>query len=198
MCPSLEHLTWNPGCIIPDKFFGQDFIPKFSTVNQRKEQLLLFPNPAIPRFIRFQWSLAAIGSNKWSLGVLSREKRLIQMILSWLQALIFVVVLGWLFVPIYIKAGVSQTSMLCFSLLLMFVDQVLNIAKPLWMAWNLSMLELYYIISVYNCKVRILCSHTWAEKYLGLLGLLWFLELLFLATACAAPLPLPSTLTLSK
>uniref|UniRef100_A0A8C3EPN2 Sodium/glucose cotransporter 1 n=1 Tax=Corvus moneduloides TaxID=1196302 RepID=A0A8C3EPN2_CORMO len=31
---------------------------------------------------------------------------LIQLILSWLQALIFVVILGWLFVPIYIKAGV--------------------------------------------------------------------------------------------
>lgn len=63
----------------------------------------------------FQWSLAAVGSDKWSLGVLSRERRLIQLILSWLQALIFVVVLGWLFVPIYIKAGVSQNSTLHFA-----------------------------------------------------------------------------------
>lgn len=116
---------------MPDKFFGHDFIPKFSTVNQRTEQFLLPWTPTIPRFMWFQRSLAAIGSDKWSLGVLSRERRLILLILSWLQALIFVVVLGWLFVPIYVKAGVSQNSTLCFSLLLMFADQVLNIAKPL-------------------------------------------------------------------
>lgn len=78
-----------------------------------------------------QWSLAAPGPDKWALEVLARERRLIQLILSWLQALIFVVVLGWLFVPIYIKAGVSQNSMLCLSLLVIFVDQVSNVAKPL-------------------------------------------------------------------
>ena len=72
-----------------------------------------------------------MGSHKWSSGVLSRERRLIQLVLSWLQALILVVVLGWLFVPIYIKAGVSQNSTLSFSLLLIFADQVLNIAKLL-------------------------------------------------------------------
>lgn len=32
--------------------------------------------------------------------------------LFWFQALIWVVVLGWLFVPIYIKAGVSICSVI--------------------------------------------------------------------------------------
>lgn len=180
---------------MPDKFFGHDFIPKFSTVNQRTEQFLLPWTPTIPRFMWFQRSLAAIGSDKWSLGVLSRERRLILLILSWLQALIFVVVLGWLFVPIYVKAGVSQNSTLCFSLLLVFADQVLNIAKPLWMACDLSVLELYYVMSVCIWKVRILWSGMRSTWYSLLV--LWFLELLFLATAFAASLPLPSTLTVS-
>ena len=100
--------------------------------------------------------------------MLSRDWRLIQLTLSWLQALVIVVILGWLFVPIYIKAGVSQNTRLCFSLLLMFADHVLNTAKPLRMAWDLSTLELYYIMSVYIWKVRILCSEIWAEKYLVL------------------------------
>lgn len=120
------------------------------------------------RCMWFQCSPAAIGWDKWSLGVLPRERRLIQLILSWLQALIFVVVLGWLFVPIYIKAGVSQNSTLWFFLLLMFVDQFLSLAKPLWMAWDLSVLDLYYIMSPYIGKVRILCSEMWLEKHMVL------------------------------
>lgn len=47
--------------------------------------------------------------------------------------------------------------------------------------------------------MRILCSKARAEKYLVLsLVLLWFLELLFLETAIAAPLILCSSLTVSE
>lgn len=66
------------------------------------------------------------------------------------------VVLGWLFVPIYVKAGVSQNSMLCFSLqpvnrpLSSIAEQVLSIAKPLSTSTrDLSMLKLYNVFCMY-------------------------------------------------
>lgn len=144
--------AWNPGYIIPDEVFSQDFIPKFQLQIKGQSRTSSPHPPAVARFLWFQWSLAAVGSDKWSLGALSGDRRLIQLVLSLLQALIFVVILGWIFVPIYIKAGVSQTTPLHLSLLLRagILPGIRNsIIKSLWMARDPSVPEQHFVISEY-------------------------------------------------
>lgn len=98
---------------------------------------------------------------------MSRDRRLIQLILSLLQALIFVVVLGWIFVPIYIKAGVSQTTpltCLCCSCLQLRA----GIVQSHYEWHEIQVCQNSTLLYQSTWKMRILCSKTWAEKYLVL------------------------------
>lgn len=192
MCVSLGQLARNPGCITAHEVFSQVFIPRLLTVNQRTEQNLFPHTPAVARFLWFHWSLVG------SLGAVCRHRRLIQLLLSWLQALIFVVVLGWIFVPIYVKAGVSQTTTSHLS--------AAHVCRP-----GLECCEVIRKGTRSECARAALCcicvlekwgfSVLWSElrsTWCSLLVLLWFLELLFPETPIAAPLILCSTHTVSE